>query len=84
MIEHNRVHINCMLFASEEKLSRTFLQICRGTVLESDVGELSCRECIDTWFRRTSNGYFGGQAFTDIRMHFRYEDPNTYLSPFLN
>ena len=44
IIEHNRVHINCMLFASEENLSQTFLQICPGTVLETEVGELSCQE----------------------------------------
>ena len=43
-MEHNRVRINSMLFANKENLSRTFLQICRGTVLETDVRELSCRE----------------------------------------
>ena len=33
-----------MLFVNEENVSQAFLQVCRGTVLESDFGELSCRE----------------------------------------
>ena len=53
-----------------------------GTVLETDVGELSCREMYR--YLVASNGYFGGHEFTDIRMHIRYKDPNTCLSQFLN
>ena len=60
-----------MLFANEENVSQTFLQICRGTVLSGYV-----------LMNLTSNGYFGGHEFTDIRMHIRYEDLDT-CSQFL-
>ena len=65
-----------MIFANEENISQTFLQICRGTVLSGNV-------LIPGRITRQTVRYFGGHEFTDIRMHIRY-DLDTCLLPFLN